>query len=122
MKRCSGCLILPTDAPIFEEDFIKKCFIAIEWHSKQLADNYNAVASEVVEHASCKKRNNEMTDQANYSTLEDCLTKFHKTEQLENEVTCERCKGPQLHMKRMEVFIPPPVLIIQLKRFRLYGN
>ena len=22
----------------------------------------------------------------------------------------------------MEIFIPPPVLIIQLKRFRLYGN
>ena len=122
LKRCSGCLILPTDAPIFEEDFIKKCFIAIEWHSKQLADNYNAVASEVVEHASTKKRNNEMNDQANYSTLEDCLTKFHKTEQLENEVTCDKCKSPQVHFKRMEVFIPPPVLIIQLKRFRLYGN
>jgi len=56
MKKCSGCVILPTDATIFEEDLIKKCFIAIEWHSKQLADNYNAVASEVIDHASTRKK------------------------------------------------------------------
>ena len=46
---------MPTDAPIFEEDFIKKCFIAIEWHAKILADGYNAVANEVVEHGSTRK-------------------------------------------------------------------
>jgi len=121
-KKCSGCIILPTDAPIFEEDLIKKCFIAIEWHSKQLAENYNAIANEVIEHASTKKKNLELVDQANYTTLDDCLTKFSKTEQLENETNCEKCKSQQVHFKRMEIFIPPPVLIIQLKRFRLYGN
>lgn len=56
MKKCSGCIILPTDAPIFEEDFIRKCFIAIEWHSKILDEGYNAMANEVVEHASTKKK------------------------------------------------------------------
>ena len=54
-KKCSGCIFLPTDAPIFEEDFIRKCFIAIEWHAKILADGYNAIANEVVEHHSTKK-------------------------------------------------------------------
>ena len=95
MEKCNGCIILPTDAPIFDEDFIKKCFIAVEWHSKLLADNYNAQANEVVEHASTRKKaNTEMADQAaaNYTTLEDCLTKFNKTEQLENEVPCDKCK------------------------------
>ena len=55
MKKCSGCIILPTDAPIFEEDFIRKCFIAIEWHAKILTEGYNAISNEVVEHASTKK-------------------------------------------------------------------
>ena len=58
----------------------------------------------------------------NYSTLDECLVKFHKTEQLESEVNCEKCCKHEVHFKRIEVFIPPPVLIIQLKRFRLYGN
>ena len=121
LKKCSGCIVLPTDAPIFDEDFIKKCFLAIEWHSKSLSDGYNPVSNEVVEHASALKKTNEVVDQSNYTTLDDCLTKFHKTEQLENEVNCGKCKMKQVHFKRMEIFIPPPVLIIQLKRFRLYG-
>ena len=63
MKKCNGCIILPTDAPIFEDDLIKKCFIAIEWHSKILAENYNPAANEVVEHASTRKVvHNEVTD------------------------------------------------------------
>merc|ERR1712176_752981 len=37
MKRCNGCIITPQDAPMFEEDLIKKVFIAIEWHSGILA-------------------------------------------------------------------------------------
>ena len=50
------------------------------------------------------------------------MTKFHRTEMLDNELKCERCRGKQIHYKRMEISIPPPVLIIQLKRFRLYGS
>ena len=50
------------------------------------------------------------------------MTKFHKTETLENEMACEKCKSSQYHLKKMEIFIPPPVLVIQLKRFRIYGN
>ena len=83
---------MPTDAPIFEEDLIKKCFIAIEWHSKQLAENYNSAANEVIEHASTKKKTLDANDQVNYTTLDDCLTKFNKTEQLESEQNCEKCK------------------------------
>ena len=121
MKKCSGCIILPTDAPIFEEDFIKKCFIAIEWHAKILTEGYNAVANEVVEHGSTRKQAAAVVDQSNYTTLDECLTKFHKTEELDNPVKCDKCKTSQIHYKKMEMFNPPPVLVIQLKRFRLYG-
>ena len=61
-KKCSGCIIKPTDAPDFEEDFIQKCFIAIEWHSKTLSDGYNPAANEVVEHPSTRKETNEIDD------------------------------------------------------------
>ena len=33
IKKCNGCVIFPTDAPIFEEKLIRKSFIAIEWNS-----------------------------------------------------------------------------------------
>ena len=86
-------MIHPTDAPIFEEEFIRKCFIAIEWHTKIITDGYNAIANEVVDHASTKKKEfTEIVDSSNYTTLDDCLTKFHKAELLENEVKCEKCK------------------------------
>ena len=60
--KCSGCIIMPTDAPHFEENFIQKCFIAIEWHSKTLSEGYNPVSNEVVEHASTRKQANEIND------------------------------------------------------------
>ena len=122
MEKCSGCVIEPTDAPTFEDSLHRKVFMAIEWHSSLLAENYNQTANEVVEHASTKERGAlEAQEQHNYTTLDDCLTKFHKTEQLENETACETCKSPQIHFKRMEVMRPPPILVIQLKRFRQYG-
>ena len=111
-KKCNGCIIYPRDAPIYEEEMLSKCFLAIEWHSKSLAESYNPIANEVVEHASTRKKANEILDQSNYTTLDDCLPKFHKTEQLENETNCEKCKSNQVHYKSMKVFIPPPVLII----------
>ena len=89
--RCSGCLLEPTDAPAFVEDMVKKSFLVIEWNTKILSEGYNNVANEVVEHASTRKKANEVFDQANYTTLDDCLAKFHKSEQLDNEVNCEKC-------------------------------
>jgi exosortase/archaeosortase len=43
-------VISPTDAPLYEENLIRKVFIAIEWNSKILEENYNQIANEVVEH------------------------------------------------------------------------
>lgn len=34
---------------------------------------------------------------------------------------CDKCKKNTQHSKKLEMFRPPPVLIIQLKRFRQVG-
>lgn len=57
----------------------------------------------------------------NYTSLDDCFARFHKQEILENEVKCDKCNKNTQHSKKLEVFMPPPVLIIQLKRFRQVG-
>lgn len=105
------------------EDLPIRNFIVIEWHSKLLEENYNATANEVVEHASTAERpfDNEM-QQHNYTSLEDCLANFNKTENIENEIHCGKCKSVQIHTKRLDIFRPPPILIIQLKRFRMVGQ
>lgn len=112
LDKCNGCVISPTDAPLYEENLIKKVFIAIEWNSKILEENYNQIANEVVEHQSTREKAYEITDSGNYTTLDDCLTKFHKTESLDNEIPCEKCKTSQIHTKKLEIFMPPPVLVI----------
>jgi hypothetical protein len=119
-KGCAGCVIEPTDTPDFIKDLSENSIVAIEWHPESLADNYNPLISEVVEHSSVSQ---EIDDAAlvNYTSLDDCIGKFHKTEQLENEVKCEKCAVPTMHLKKMEIFRPPPVLVIQLKRFRQVG-
>ena len=91
-KKCNGCIIDPNDAPLFEDHLLSKIFIAIEWNSKILEEQYNQVANEVVEHVSTKEKTGEIQDTSNYTTLDDCIMKFHKTEQLENEMTCAKCK------------------------------
>jgi len=94
------------------EDMVKKSFLVIEWNTKILSEGYNNVANEVVEHASTRKKANEVFDQANYTTLDDCLAKFHKSEQLDNEVNCEKCESAQIHLKSLSISIPPPVMVI----------
>ena len=71
-----------------------------------------------MEHASV---NLEIDDALNYTSLDDCLTKFHKPEVLENEMRCKKCADLTPHIKKLEIFKPPPILIIQLKRFRQVG-
>lgn len=89
----------------------------VEWHSETLTEDYNPIANEVVDHSSVKL---ELDDAnfVNYTSLDDCLTKFHKPEVLENEMRCVKCNDLTSHIKKLEVFKPPPMLVITLKRFR----
>ena len=115
-------MIEPCDPPLFIDDISQTVALALDWHSITLTDNYNPQVSEVIEHASVNQDNEANSIAAqNYTSLDDCLTKFHKPELLENEMRCKKCSDLTPHIKRLEIFIPPPVLIIQLKRFRQTG-
>ena len=65
-----------------------------------------------------KKAENEEEDDGRL-TLEKCLRKFTKEEQLEegNEWYCSNCKEHVLAKKKMELFYVPKILIICFKRF-----
>jgi hypothetical protein len=119
-KGCSGCIIEPSDVGLFL-GVSGHYAVVIEWHPETLTENYNPMASEVVEHSSVKL---ELDDASfvNYTSLDDCLQKFHKAEVLENEMRCVKCNDLTAHIKKLEIFRPPPVMIITLKRFRQVGN
>ena len=65
-----------------------------------------------------EKKENEEEDDGKL-TLEKCLKKFSKEEQLEegNEWYCSKCKEHVLAKKKMELFYLPKILIICFKRF-----
>ena len=54
----------------------------------------------------------------------DCLEKFREEEILEkqNKYFCEKCKAQIIAKKKIQIFRPPPYLIIQLKRFKYINN
>ena len=84
--------------------------LAIEWNSSILENDYNMHANEVVEHATVNLELDEA--ETHYTNLDDCLQKFHRTEILENEMKCAKCLVDTTHNKKLEIFRPPPVLII----------
>lgn len=102
-KGCAGCIIEPNDAPQFIDDLGDEPTIVVEWHSETLVENYNSQANEVVEHSSVGLELDDTTV-VNYTSLDDCLTKFHKPELLENEMRCNKCNDLTGHLKKMEIF------------------
>ena len=112
---CNGCILPPTEEYI--EDFFKKSHLAIEWHSQLVEEDYNQAANEVLHHSSTQDK---QIIEEEFVNLEDCLRKFHEVEEIgsADHIYCSNCKKPQGHLKKLEIFRPPPILIIQLKRFK----
>lgn len=56
-------------------------------------------------------------------TLRDCFEEFRKPEMLddENKWYCNKCKDHVRATKQMEMYKPPPILIVNLKRFKQSG-
>jgi hypothetical protein len=116
---CSGCLLAPSAEPI--EDFLMKMHLAIEWHSSLIEEDYNQEVNEVFHHKSTEDKHlQDDNGGGGHIHLEDCLRKFSEVEEiaLSESIHCGTCKKPQGHVKKLEVFKPPPILIIQLKRFK----
>lgn len=85
---CSGCVLPPTEEII--EDFVKKCHLAIEWSSDLIEEEYNHLATEVIQHASTRDETLKVEE---HVSLEDCLRKFHEVEDLgyEDKMKCTKC-------------------------------
>ena len=119
MDMCSGCLLPPSEE--FIEDFFKKMHIAVEWHSSLIEEDYDHEVSEVINHSSTLDK--DIQDDGHIN-LEDCLKKFHEVEEIStNEhIMCSNCKKPQVHLKQLSIYRNPPILIVQLKRFKFSNN
>ena len=66
-----------------------------------------------------EKKEEEEDDESGKMTLEKCLKKFVKEEQLTegDEWYCSKCKKHVLAKKKMELYYVPKILIICFKRF-----
>jgi len=67
-----------------------------------------------------KQQNDYQKNTSSSNSIYDCFSKFVQIESLDenNEWHCPNCKSPQKAKKKIEVWKTPPILIIQLKRFK----
>lgn len=67
-----------------------------------------------------KEQNEYQKNPPTSNSIYDCFSKFIQIESLDenNEWHCPNCKSPQKAKKKIEVWKTPPILIIQLKRFK----
>ena len=70
-------MIDPSEKPI--KDFLKKCFVAIEWNSSMIEEEYNATSNEILRHKSVSQFENDAAEESIIS-LEHCLEKYHESE------------------------------------------
>ena len=63
-------------------------------------------------------------DKTKDMTLEDCLKKYseHETLTSDNMYECDICKKKVLATRSINIWEPPEILIIALKRFESFGN
>ena len=57
-------------------------------------------------------------------TLNDCFEEFRRPEMLDddNKWYCNKCKDHVRATKQMDLFKAPPILVVNLKRFKQSGN
>ena len=77
--------------------------------------DYNPKANEIMKHESTSHTEH---SEEKVISLNDCLQNFFSTEKLQEQVFCRTCDEHKVFSKSLENFRPPPVLTIQLKRFK----
>ena len=111
---CS-CLIEPREEPI--EDFVKHCYIAIEWHSEVIDKYYNPNVNVTMTN---KPVENEIESQ-NVVSLASCLKDyFAKVKNYLRE--CPNCEDDTVHACEQKISKLPPILNIRLDRFQKWGS
>ena len=117
MSSCSGCRLSDFDDGV-PLQMVNLDTFAIDWHPTIFAEEFDrARAVAAVRHDSVRTCQEES---ARPLSLNDCIKAFSAPEKLEDDDAprCSKCKDWTPHMKRVEVFRPPPCLVIQLKRFK----
>ena len=103
-----------------------KIYVEFEENSKYInKDKFNldfcdcVVSMDYVKKKKEEKKGDEEEEDDGRLTLEKCLKKFAKEEQLEegDEWYCSKCKNHVLAKKKIELYYLPKILIICFKRF-----
>ena len=81
-----------------------------------IESDYNQQSNEIQKHKSVNNKDDD--DITRSISLDDCILNYHKIEKLQDKVHCDQCEESTPHTKYFQIFRPPPVLIIQLKRFK----
>lgn len=117
---CDGCVILPTDDPIFLAPSVRTPTIAIEW-SSLIIDHYyiRAEACAVTIHPSLADARLETKNSEANLALRDCLSMYTTTERLSelDPWYCPTCKEHRCAWKKLDLWKLPEVLVVHLKRF-----
>jgi ubiquitin carboxyl-terminal hydrolase 4/11/15 len=70
------------------------------------------------------RREEESSHDSSSITIQDCFEEFRKKELLDedNKWYCNKCKDFVQATKQMELFKAPPIMIINIKRFKTGKN
>jgi len=107
----------------YDERGKRDVILNMVWH----ADFEDAFIKQLSGMAQGKKLENapeEILEDGQTITLKDCFEEFRRPEMLddENKWYCNKCKEHVRATKQMEIYKPPPILIVNLKRFKQSGN
>ena len=133
LNRCQGCLI-PEDSD--EELLLHDTeTLAIDWHylvfeevldqnqvncikdHESIAKNQDKLHNHKVLNLIAYLRTHSLSPSLYKVSIEKCMFKFTEVEQLEGMV-CPGCKSDNKLRKSLSIWRPPPVLVVQLKRFQ----
>ena len=134
LSRCHGCLIVEdSDEEVLLHDAET---LAIDWHylvfeeildqnqvncikdHESVAKNQDKMHNhKVLTHSLTHSLTHLLTHSLYKVSIEKCMFKFTEVEQLEGMV-CPKCKSDNKLSKSLSIWRPPPVLVVQLKRFQ----
>jgi uncharacterized UBP type Zn finger protein len=110
----------PTDCDKPLTDLLKnKFYLAMDWLNNERHKESVIVESKELDHSFDILEAEKTHQKRDEFTLEDCLKLFTEPEVLSPQEAwyCPRCKDHREASKQLTVWRPPPLLIIQLKRF-----
>jgi hypothetical protein len=115
-EKCFGCLVQPsdTDATQLRAKLATGTFIACEWDQKYFDSNSDPLSMNWQEHESIIEVQNELNQEV---PLQDCMKLFQKGDSI--QASCSNCGYESDNEKSLKLQGNPPVLMIQLKRFKV---